>query len=111
MPWRPIASCCEPGCPHRAIKAGRCAQHQRPERVLPRPQYPKNWQAIRQRFLTEHPYCACGQPAVEVDHIIAISKGGHPSDESNLAGRCKSCHSRKTAREDGGFGNLKAAIR
>lgn len=40
-------------------------------------------------------------PATEVDHIDGNPENNAPE---NLAGRCKSCHSRKTARHDGSFG-------
>ena len=57
------------------------------------------WRKIRKKFLQEHPYCCkCGAKATEVDHIIPISKGG-TDDKNNLQALCKSCHSRKTAKE------------
>jgi hypothetical protein len=34
--------------------------------------------------------------ATEVDHIKAISAGGSPTDWTNLASACHTCHSRKT---------------
>jgi len=43
-------------------------------------------------------------PATEVDHIVPMSKGGEQFDTDNCQALCHSCHSRKTAREDGGFG-------
>lgn len=51
------------------------------------------------------PKCvSCGQAATEVDHIVPIDRGGSNS-HSNLQSMCKSCHARKTAKFDGGFGN------
>lgn len=55
------------------------------------------------RFLRKHPLCKrCDAkkpkrytPAVEVDHIIPLTKGG-TEDESNLQGLCKDCHEEKT---------------
>ena len=41
--------------------------------------------------------------STRVDHIIPKSQGG-TDDEENLQGLCESCHNRKTAAEDGGFG-------
>ncbi|MFA5379199.1 MAG: HNH endonuclease signature motif containing protein, partial [Dehalococcoidia bacterium] len=53
-----------------------------------------------------NPICVmCGRPATDVDHIEPHC-GDYDKfwDESNLSALCHSCHSRKTAREDGGFG-------
>jgi len=59
-----------------------------------------------------HPLCEeCKRngrltPAVVVDHIIP-HKGNRELfwNEKNWQALCKSCHDRKTAKEDGGFGN------
>jgi len=70
-----------------------------------RDRYGKRWRDIRAEHLMLQPWCVdCGVLAVEVDHIIPIEQGG-TNDHDNLASRCKSCHSRKTAKFDGGFGN------
>ncbi|MHC4426941.1 MAG: HNH endonuclease [Planctomycetota bacterium] len=39
-----------------------------------------------------------------MDHLIPLRAGGTHS-RGNLIARCKGCHSRKTASQDGGFGN------
>ncbi|NMC30742.1 MAG: HNH endonuclease [Pelolinea sp.] len=44
--------------------------------------------------------------ATDVDHKVPLSSGGTHAD-TNLEGMCHSCHSRKTALNDGGFGNQK----
>nr|WP_197408087.1 MULTISPECIES: HNH endonuclease signature motif containing protein [unclassified Guyparkeria] len=44
-------------------------------------------------------------PASVVDHIDG---NAHNNEPGNLAALCASCHSRKTARQDGGFGNPRA---
>jgi hypothetical protein len=65
------------------------------------------WRAARIAFLKARPLCcvqACGNAARHVDHITPRATGGHPFDLLNLQGMCHSCHSRKTARADGGFG-------
>jgi len=53
----------------------------------------------------EEPICRrCRrEPSAEVDHIIPLSLGGERLDRANLQPLCKTCHSRKTATEDGGF--------
>ncbi|MDP6619089.1 MAG: HNH endonuclease signature motif containing protein [Nitrospinota bacterium] len=55
--------------------------------------------------LAREPICRiCKRaPSSEPDHMIPRRLGGEDTDE-NLQALCKSCHSRKTAREDGGFG-------
>ncbi|WP_218011156.1 HNH endonuclease signature motif containing protein [Herbidospora mongoliensis] len=59
---------------------------------------------MSERIRAQRPVCeACeAAPSDEVDHI-----DGNKSNwaESNLQALCSSCHSRKTARHDGGFGN------
>ena len=50
----------------------------------------------------------CHKPTYEVDHKIP-HRGNWDlfTDLKNLQGLCRSCHARKTAAEDGGFGNNK----
>lgn len=85
---------------------------------LPRPKtasrgYGWQWQRARDVYLAAHPLCAeCRRngivaSAVLVDHIIP-HKGDQFLfwDEGNWQSLCKPCHDRKTAIEDGGFGNV-----
>lgn len=68
--------------------------------------YGRAWAARRAAYLADHPWCAaegCGEPAVEVDHIVPRRRGGS-DDDSNLQGLCRRHHSEKTVREDGGLG-------
>lgn len=64
--------------------------------------YGRAWRALRVMVLRDQPMCAhcLRAPATDVDHIVAKAKGGDDS-RANLVGLCKSCHSRKTVREDG----------
>lgn len=67
------------------------------------------WQRLRRQVLREEPLCrtrGCGAQSVIVDHTRP-HRGNRALffDRTNLTGRCKSCHDRKTARYDGGFGN------
>lgn len=74
--------------------------------------YGGRWQALRKRFISQHPYCEqCMKegrltPATDVDHIKPHRGCARLLfDENNLQALCHECHSRKTAMEDGGFGN------
>jgi len=72
------------------------------------------WVALRRQQLTTQPFCAaCLRAgrytlASEVDHVVP-----HRNDERlffdplNLQSLCHSCHSEKTALEDGGFGRAR----
>jgi 5-methylcytosine-specific restriction enzyme A len=68
--------------------------------------YTGKWDKARAAFLLDHPTCQCGKAASHVDHVIA-----HNGDQrlfwnkANWRSLCASCHSRKTAAKDGGFGN------
>ena len=113
MPWKLSGPCLEPGCPERAIRAGRCAAHQRqtPARLYDARRgspaqrgYDYTWQKIRARFLAIFPVCReCGKPATDVDHIIALTDGG-THDVNNLQSLCHAHHSAKTARENKRWG-------
>jgi 5-methylcytosine-specific restriction protein A len=67
--------------------------------------YDSRWQKFRQWFLAKHPLCVdclrggrCVE-ATEVDHIVALRRGGDKYALENLQPLCKPCHSRKTAQE------------
>lgn len=74
--------------------------------------YDSKWQRARKAFLNKHPLCVtCKRggrvtQATVVDHIVP-----HKGDKAlfwsrdNWQALCAPCHSTKTAREDGGFGN------
>lgn len=76
--------------------------------------YGARWQRYRLTFLAEHPLCECGDcrkynrlwVATVVDHVIPHRGNlGLFWDPENHQAMAKTCHDRKTAREDGGFGN------
>jgi 5-methylcytosine-specific restriction enzyme A len=74
--------------------------------------YGTAWKKARASFLREFPLCAeCKRqgilkPANTVDHIVA-HKGDMDLfwDRGNWESLCRSCHSRVTAKRDGGYGN------
>lgn len=74
----------------------------------------KRWRTERAAFLRDHPLCAECQrhdlirAASVVDHIDR--HGGDEMvfwDRSRWQALCASCHGRKTAGSDGGFGNAR----
>ena len=76
--------------------------------------YDTTWRKARKRYLQSNPLCVeCERqgktvPANEVDHIIPHKSNYRLMwDEDNWQALCKQCHSRKTATEDGAFGNKK----
>ena len=56
---------------------------------------------MRTRVLTLEPECrcGCGQPATDVDHVLALEDGGEPWDWHNLQPLTHACHTRKTDAE------------
>ncbi len=77
--------------------------------------YGHKWRQARAIFLKRNPLCVhCKRdgkvtPATEVDHIIP-HRGNLAlfwDKLTNWMALCKPCHSKKTATEDGGFGNMK----
>ena len=65
------------------------------------------WRNFRRAFLKDNPVCACGCGKVSkhVDHKKTRRSGGDPFARDNCQALSHSCHSAKTARRDGGFGN------
>ena len=125
-PMSPPSLCTAPGCGVLVYGGGRCptcltesrreAEKRRPKRYGRT--YDGRWHAFSKRYLRNHPTCECPecatlpeyrrQEATEVDHIDGRGPSGPRGyDEGNLMAMSKSHHSRKTAREDGGFGHAK----
>lgn len=121
MPQRAPTPCRHPGCPNLVPSgAGRayCEQHQRERQrrydaergSAAQRGYDATWRRLRKMVLARRPLCEDpfgiheqhGEVVAseEVDHIVPLSAGGDNSLD-NLQALCKSCHSRKTAAEDG----------
>lgn len=119
MAMRPKRPCKYPGCSELVIE-GYCDKHkriknqqiERERRTSSQRGYDSRWQRYREKFLKDHPLCVdCLKAekviaATDVDHIIP-HKGNKELfwDPNNHQALCHSCHSKKTAEEDGGFGN------
>jgi hypothetical protein len=69
----------------------------------------RRWRRIREQVVIRDRYkCAdCGNfcTAPRDAHVDHVDGNAHNNDLSNLVTRCASCHSKKTASRDGGFGN------
>lgn len=74
--------------------------------------YGRNWQKVRAQVLVVEPCCrVCAERglvvlATDVDHDIPLADGG-TNEGSNLVPLCHSCHSTKTAKQDGGLGRAR----
>ena len=112
MPRSPKKPCRHPGCPE-LVDGRYCTEHTRLhnrhyEKYQRKPEtrklYGHAWRKIRNQFIRQHPLCAhClvngkATLAEEVDHILPLSQGG-THETNNLQSLCKSCHSRKSAKE------------
>lgn len=118
MPNKPLRPCNHPGCT-TLVGGGYCNKHQTSYAYDAKRGssasrgYTAKWSKASKAYLAENPWCAeCLKSgrrtrATETDHIIP-HKGNLILfwDHSNWQPLCHSCHSIKTAREDGGFGNL-----
>lgn len=118
MASRAPSICNHPGC-GELVYGSYCDKHakqvkQRKEvgrKSAAKRGYGHKWRKVREGYLAKHPLCAhCSTedapvPATELDHITP-HKGDMKLfwDRKNWQGLCKSCHSRKTATEDGGWG-------
>ena len=124
MPLKFTKYCAHAGCKNYALPGSKyCELHKADDirrkayadrlRLSPQARgYTSAWRRASKAFLIAHPLCAeCAKhgitkPATEVDHIIP-HKGNKDLfwDQDNWQSLCHECHSRKTVKEDGGFGN------
>lgn len=119
MPYKPARPCRQSGCPALTKHSSRYCEKHRPKDTRissTRRGYDSIWQEISKRYLQVHPICEafytdiygnmqqCKNKAQHVDH----KKGREYGDGwHNLQALCHGCHSKKTVKYDGGFGNVK----
>lgn len=127
MPMAAPRVCTYPGCGVLVHGASRCKQHDvrklhdKTRKTAAQRGYDGRWKRARDEFLIQkaieqawpYPLCECEEcreqgrriKADTVDHIVP-HKGDQQLfwDRSNWQAMHHDCHSRKTAREDGGFG-------
>ena len=105
--------CLYPGCPaitldqyceeHAKERNRRKEQNRRSDDRMYSQQW---WRRLRQMVLRRELWCRMCRAegrfteATEVDHIVPVSQEG-TNELDNLQPLCKSCHSRKTARDTG----------
>ena len=124
MPLRSQKPCNAQGCNVLTRNSRYCDQHKdvgkrfevKQRETSSQRGYSYKWQQARKSYLAKHPLCAeCERQglvveATDLDHIVP-----HGGDKeafwvrSNWQGLCHPCHSRKTAAEDGGWGNARAS--
>lgn len=123
MPSRAKRPCAHPGCPELVDK-GYCEKHQkarlRDDRAYDKQRgsaasrgYNYRWQKYRKWFFMQPENVLCVkcleegfyELATEIDHIVPVTGPNDPGfyEPTNHQPLCHSCHSRKTAGEDGGF--------
>jgi len=119
--------CSKPGCSKLvAFGKSRCDKHPYERRLVAsrndnhsRPPYHKlydkqRWRKLRAAYIARHPLCEICfkldqiKEARVVDHVEP-HRGNEQLfyDNDNLMALCVPCHNRKTAAQDGGFGNPK----
>lgn len=120
MPSRALRPCSSPGC-GKPCSAGRCSAHPKVDTrgsARERGYGTPEWRRARAYFLKQHPLCECpihkgredAPIANTVDHIIPKQPTDLAFwDQDNWQALAHACHSRKTARHDGGYGHTKRA--
>ena len=123
MPYAPAKPCSLPSCPdfrtpgsrYCATHAPQFAQQEQDRRGTATERgYSSRWARYRKWFLSQPENilcaCGCGHAATDVDHIKPVSGPDDPMfwERTNHQPLTHACHSRKTAKDNGGFGNKKA---
>ena len=120
MPIKPKRPCKYPNCP-ALVDTGYCERHKKDYNKSKRNQNEwvelyntTRWRKASKMFLNEHPLCECNE-CKSLGRLVSSQVTDHKIphrgnlelfwDESNWTAMSKKCHDRKTAKEDGGFGN------
>ena len=120
MPYSAPKPCTYPLCKALATNGtSRCTLHPYPKNNRKTTEHLKlykssSWIKLRKAYLLANPICVICKakgirtPANTVDHKIP-HKGNRKLffNQRNWQPLCRSCHSRKTASQDGGFGNVR----
>jgi 5-methylcytosine-specific restriction protein A len=122
MPLRSAHPCGHPGC--RALVRGkpRCPDHttlKDEQRGTSNERgYDATWRRLREQHLRRNRACVgviegqrrpCGEWATDVDHIVSVRDAPERRlDPTNLRSLCHSCHSRRTALDQSGWGKGRA---
>ena len=122
MPSAPLIPCVVPGCPALLIQSSgrRCNTHRHDSERVRRAErstqdlrfyHSSVWLRFRKMVLAKRSLCEMDckdrgllNPGKDVDHIKPLAKGGEPLSEDNVRVGCHACHSRRTARDQSGWG-------
>lgn len=112
-----ICICRDAECPHcqgqcpEFVQKGRCQPCQRHYEAQHKGRQGNKgsgsrWKRFRIAYLKRNPFCVkCGNEATVIDHLNGQGRAGVDAfKEWNCQPMCATCHNRKTATEDGGFG-------
>ena len=118
MPYAAPRPCTHPGCKALATTGSRCNKHpykvQRTAAAKVRNKLynTARWRRESKAYKAANPLCV---ECMRVGRVTAVAVTDHTIphkgneqlfwDQSNWQSLCKQCHDRKTATEDGGFGN------
>jgi 5-methylcytosine-specific restriction endonuclease McrA len=91
-----------PSSSHKAGRCPDCARRHQQRRDAARGTaaqrgYDADWRKVRVLVLNRDGWCChyCGAPAITVDHVVPLARGGARLDPFNLVACCRSCNARR----------------